>query len=73
MQICEYLNIPESEGRTKILLYWALYKVKQSDIDDEEIARMISTKLGEASGISYAEIARCALSAGRQNLAIKVS
>ena len=72
IEVCKYLNIPEAEGNTKILLYWALYKVKQNDIDDEAIAKIISLKLGEASGISYAEIARCAIQFGRPNLAIKV-
>jgi hypothetical protein len=57
MEVCKYLNIPEVDGTTKILLYWALYKVRQIDIDDEAIAKIISSKLGEASGISYAEIA----------------
>lgn len=72
IEVCKYLNIPEVEGNTKILLYWALYKVKQIDIDDETIAKIIANKLGEASGISYAEIARCAIQSGRPNLAIKV-
>lgn len=72
IEVCKYLSIPEVEGNTKILLYWALYKVKQIDIDDETIAKIIANKLGEASGISYAEIARCAIQSGRPNLAIKL-
>ena len=52
---------------------WALYKVSQNEIDDDKIAVMIKAKLGDTPGISYAEIARCAITAGRPNLAIKVS
>jgi len=62
----------DEEGLVKILSNWALYKVSQKDIEDEKIALMIKTKLGDTPGISYAEIARCALSAGRPSLAIKV-
>ncbi len=72
MKICTYLNMPDSEGTTQILLNWSLYKVRQTNIDDDKIAKIINSKLGDAYGISYAEIARCAINAGRTNLAIKV-
>jgi hypothetical protein len=72
IEICKYLNMPDEEGLVKILSNWALYKVSQKDIEDEKIALMIKTKLGDTPGISYAEIARCALTAGRPSLAIKV-
>jgi hypothetical protein len=73
MKICSYLNVPEAEGTTKILLNWSKYKVKQTNIDDEMISKMINSKLGDTYGISYADIARCAIAAGRTSLAIKVS
>ena len=47
-------------------------KVSQTDVEDDRIAVMIKTKLGDTPGISYAEIARCAIKAGRPGLAIKV-
>ena len=51
----------------------ALYKVGQNEIEDDRIAVMIKSKLGDTPGISYAEIARCAITAGRPGLAIKVN
>jgi len=50
-----------------------LYKVGQNEIEDDRIAVMIKSKLGDTPGISYAEIARCAITAGRPGLAIKVN
>ena len=62
------------EGLVKVLSNWALYKVSQTDVEDDVIAKMIRAKLpDDTPGISYAEIARCAIGAGRPNLAIKVT
>jgi vacuolar protein sorting-associated protein 16 len=72
IEISKYLNMNNEEGLTKILSNWALYKVEQTDIGDDKIALMIKSKLGDTPGISYAEIARCAISTGRPGLAIKV-
>jgi len=47
--------------------------VGQNEIEDDRIAVMIKSKLGDTPGISYAEIARCAITAGRPGLAIKVN
>jgi hypothetical protein len=63
----------DEDGIVKILSNWALYKVAQTDIEDDRIAVMIKSKLGDTPGISYAEIARCAIKAGRPGLAIKVN
>ena len=72
IEISKYLNMSNEEGLIKILSNWALFKVEQKDIEDDRIAVMIKSKLGDTPGISYAEIARCAISAGRDGLAIKV-
>ena len=48
-------------------------QVQQANVDDEEIARAINSKLGETPGISYSEIASKAVDCGRTHLAIKVS
>ena len=73
IEIVKYLEGSESERNiVKILSNWALYKVGQKEIDDSQIALMIKSKLGDTPGISYAEIARSAIVAGRPNLAIKV-
>ena len=47
-------------------------QVQQANVDDEEIARAINSKLGETLGISYSEIASKAVDCGRTHLAIKV-
>jgi hypothetical protein len=73
IEISKYLNMSNEDGIVKILSNWALFKVGQTEIEDERIAVMIKSKLGDTPGISYAEIARCAINAGRPNLAIKVS
>lgn len=72
IEICKYLNMTDEEGIVKILSNWALYKVSQTDVEDNQIAAMIKSKLGDTPGISYAEIARRAISAGRSGLAIRV-
>ena len=69
IEICKYLNMNEE---VKVLSHWALYKVSQTDIEEDRIAQMIKSKLGETPGISYSEIARCAIQAGRSGLAIKL-
>jgi hypothetical protein len=73
IEICKYLNMTDEDGIIKILSNWALFKVSQTDIEDDRIAVMIKAKLGDTPGISYAEIARCAIKAGRPGLAIKVN
>lgn len=48
-------------------------QVQQANVDDEEVACAINSKLGETPGISYSEIASKAVDCGRTHLAIKVS
>jgi hypothetical protein len=73
IEISKYLNMNNEDGIIKILSNWALYKVGQNEIEDEKVAVMIKAKLGDTPGISYADIARCAIQAGRPALAIKVN
>lgn len=72
IEISKYLDLSDDEGIINILSNWALFKVEQKHIDDDRIACMIKAKLGDTPGISYADIARCAINAGRNGLAIKV-
>ena len=48
-------------------------QVQQANVDDEEVACAINSKLGETPGISYSEIASKAVDCGRTHLAIKAS
>ncbi|XP_015764646.1 PREDICTED: vacuolar protein sorting-associated protein 16 homolog [Acropora digitifera] len=72
IRICDYLKIPKGEGASRILGHWACYKVQQANVDDEEVACAIDSKLGETPGISYSEIASKAVDCGRTHLAIKL-
>jgi len=72
IRICDYLKIPKGEGASRILGHWACYKVQQANVDDEEVACAINSKLGETPGISYSEIASKAVDCGRTHLAIKL-
>ena len=68
----EYIDISFDPTPLQNLLF--LFKqVQQANVDDEEIARAINSKLGETPGISYSEIASKAVDCGRTHLAIKVS
>ena len=68
----EYIDISFDPSLLQNLLF--LFKqVQQANIDDEEIARAINSKLGETPGISYSEIASNTVDCGRTHLAIKVS
>ncbi|KAG5894092.1 hypothetical protein JTB14_003948 [Gonioctena quinquepunctata] len=72
LQIAKYLKLPEKEGTSFILVNWAKYKVSQSQLEEETVARKIAEKLGYTSGISYSEIASTASEYGRKKLAIKL-
>ncbi|EFA13302.2 Vacuolar protein sorting-associated protein 16 homolog-like Protein [Tribolium castaneum] len=72
LQIAKYLKMPEEEGTSHILVHWAKYKVGQSHLEEETVAREIAEKLGNTPGISYSEIASTASQFGRKKLAIKL-
>ncbi|GAB1867828.1 Vacuolar protein sorting-associated protein 16 homolog [Camponotus japonicus] len=72
IQIARHLQLPEIDGESRILAHWACYKVKQTQLDKEQIAEEIADKLGYAPGVSYSEIARRAADCGRKQLAIKL-
>ncbi|XP_078613183.1 vacuolar protein sorting-associated protein 16 homolog isoform X3 [Branchiostoma floridae x Branchiostoma japonicum] len=72
IRICQYLKMPDAEGVSRILAHWACYKVQQTHVDDELIARSINEKLRDTPGISYSEIAAKAAECGRTELAIRL-
>ncbi|CAH1775290.1 unnamed protein product [Owenia fusiformis] len=72
IRICQYLNIPEADGASRILAHWACYKVQQTHVDDELVATAIANKLGDTPGVSYSEIANKAIECGRTELAIRL-
>ncbi|XP_043252548.1 vacuolar protein sorting-associated protein 16 homolog isoform X1 [Colletes gigas] len=72
IQIVRYLQLPEIDGESRILAHWACYKIKQTQLDKEQLAEEIAVKLGYAPGVSYNEIAKKAADYGRKQLAIKL-
>jgi len=68
----EYIDISFNPSLLQNL-FFLCKQVQQANVDDEEIARAINSKLGETPGISYSEIASKAVDCGRTHLAIKVS
>lgn len=72
IKICEYMKIPEISGTSRLLEHWACYKVTQKTSSDEDIARIINEKIGDAPGISYSAIATVANKSGKAELAIKL-
>ncbi|XP_043465460.1 vacuolar protein sorting-associated protein 16 homolog [Leptopilina heterotoma] len=72
IQIARHLRLSEVDGESRILAQWACYKVKQTQLDKEQIAEEIADKLGYAPGVSYSEIALRAADCGRKQLAIKL-
>ncbi|RWS09868.1 vacuolar protein sorting-associated protein 16-like protein [Dinothrombium tinctorium] len=72
IKIAKFLKIPEERGVMRILSNWAYYKVRQVQLDDEQVAREIAEKLGYTTGISYSDIACKAIDFGRTHLAIKL-
>lgn len=72
LQIAKYLKMPDKEGKNHILVHWAKYKVSQSQLEEETVAREIAEKLSYNPGISYSEVAKAAAENGRKKIAIKL-
>ncbi|XP_059140490.1 vacuolar protein sorting-associated protein 16 homolog [Physella acuta] len=72
VRMCQYLKIPDAEGRSRILAHWACFKVQQKHVDEENLARAISQKLVDVPGVSFSEIASQALKNGRKQLAVRL-
>lgn len=73
IQICQYLNMSESDGIPRILTEWACYKIKNGlgKVDAEQLANEISAKLGTGSKVSYSNIALKAIECKQEKLAIR--
>jgi len=72
LKIATFLKLSESEGAARILAQWARFKVLQTHVPDDDIAKAIVEKVKDTSGISYADIAEEAFEKGRRNLAIRL-
>ncbi|BFZ22188.1 hypothetical protein BsWGS_25227 [Bradybaena similaris] len=72
VRICQFLKVPDAEGRSRILAHWACFKVQQKHEDEEKLARAISQKLMDVPGVSFSEIASQALEHGRKQLAVRL-
>lgn len=54
-EICNYRKLTGATATNRVLIHWARTMVSK-DASDDTIARTIITKLGDAQGISYAEM-----------------
>ncbi|VVC33414.1 Hypothetical protein CINCED_3A023253 [Cinara cedri] len=72
LQASSFIRISSDLGSSRILTHWAKFKVKQTQIDKEQLANTIADKLGKFSGVSYHNIAEMAANTGRIQLAIKL-
>lgn len=72
LRISQFLRIPDMEGASRILSHWAMYKVRNKQSDDDQIAREIHAKVGYTPGVSYSDIANKAAECGRKSLATKL-
>ncbi|XP_050423280.1 vacuolar protein sorting-associated protein 16 homolog isoform X2 [Adelges cooleyi] len=72
LQACSFIRMSSKLGSSRILTHWAKFKVKQTQIDREQLATTIAEKLGKFSGVSYHNIAEIAANSGRLQLAIKL-
>jgi len=72
VSICQYLKIPDIEGSSRVLAHWACYKIKQSNSDEEQLARSLAQKLGDTPGVSYSDVANHAIECGKNDLAIRL-
>nr|ALS04225.1 vacuolar protein sorting-associated protein 16-like protein [Acartia pacifica] len=70
--ICEYLKLPQVEGKSRVLGHWACYKVETSTADEDETARQVSNRLGLNAEISYSDVASKAAQVGKKRLAVKL-
>jgi hypothetical protein len=66
LQVCDYLGL----AKDRVLVHWACAKVRgSSGQSDEDIRDRIRRNLAGVAGVSYADIAAAADSAGRRKLA----
>jgi hypothetical protein len=72
LKICEFLQLPTVDGRSRVLAHWAIYKVESSTEEDSETARQVSSRLGLTPDISYSDIAEKAAECGKKQLAIQL-
>lgn len=72
LQICEYVGSSLDRDRDRVLVHWASARVRSSASrgeSDEALVARIRKNLAGVAGVSYADIAAAAHSAGRTRLA----
>jgi len=72
LEIAQFLQLPQAEGRSRVLAHWAIYKVETSVSEEAETARQVSSRLGLTPDISYSDIAEKAMECGKKQLAIQL-
>ncbi|XP_043223806.1 vacuolar protein sorting-associated protein 16 homolog [Amphibalanus amphitrite] len=72
LRVCRQLQpVPHADQR-RVLEAWAKHLVVSSDGEGQAVARQIADRLGSQSGISFADVAKTAIAAGKRGTAIQL-
>ena len=73
LRVCRQLQAPPYADERRVLEAWAKHVVASADGEGQAVARQIADRLGQQSGISFADVAKTAIEAGKRGTAIQVS
>ena len=68
-RLCEHLALPDHE-KNEVLVDWACERIRTSKESDYELQVLIKNKFKTKVGVSFSEISRHAIEAGREKLAV---
>ncbi|XP_037091632.1 vacuolar protein sorting-associated protein 16 homolog [Pollicipes pollicipes] len=75
LRVCRHLEVPRADGERRVLEAWAKHVVVAAGADGADgkhVAREIADRLGTQSGISFADVAKTAIEAGKRGTAIQL-
>ena len=72
LRVCRHLQTPVQTGERRVLEAWAKHVVATAGGEGHLVARQIADRLGTQSGISFADVAKTAIEAGKRGTAIQV-
>jgi hypothetical protein len=65
-KLCKHLKRPDDD----VLVDWACEKIRTSTLSDDELQVLIKSKFSSKLGVSFSEVSRHAIEAGRKKLAV---
>ena len=75
LRVCRQLQAAPAHAdlQRTVLEAWAKHVVTTADGDGQTVARQLADRLGSQSGVSFADVAKTAIDAGKRGTAIQVS